>query len=179
MIEENGLIENLQVIVLMITVAAWLWLTVRPGHSRLWDLNLHPALSFLFAALYASFIMRELTWGRVLGFSDSQEALMELGNLTVLALALVWGGVVLLFFTADKAAALMRFIRSRLFLFSCGALALLLIGGLFERHWIPVGHDSIGEELFELAGYIVIAWIPFDYLRQIKSVRLEHSWSHR
>ena len=178
----DGLLENMQLVVLLASVILWSVLGKKLLKKDTHADSLYPQLAFFFAAMYLHFIGRELTWGRSIGGTHGQWVVFITLN-TVITLAA--GGWLLWYWIKhepDKKASIVTGLKSNWFFYSFLTLVLLYIGMGFEfggrvfygksyEIYIPLFDVKTGqffEELFELFAYLVVCCIPWYYLRRLK-----------
>jgi hypothetical protein len=147
---ENGLLENLQVALLILTTTAFIAHSLHEGQY-------HPFYSLSGALLSFSFFIRELDVKAL----DIPSIFIFLGSgigkktmLTMLWLFLIGYGVINYQKIKPRYFRDLVFEKSACTIFLGGGL--LILGGLFDRKIIETGNNQFFEELFELNGYYMM-----------------------
>lgn len=147
--EENGLFENIQVLLLVITMAVFaLQSIVRKNSHRVFPL----AGSFLCMV----FVLRELDVEKL----DVPQIFIVLGSGTGRNVLMVALGVLLLIYAILNFRSIRVFVPQFFFetssLTILAGLLFLVSGGLFDKEAIETVHYQFYEEILEVTGYYLM-----------------------
>lgn len=158
LVSENGLYENLQALLLLLTFALALIGALR---------HTNPTLKYTltgFALLSFAFLLRELEFrgGHLPDWLIYVTAPQGSAYITLLAfIPFVYYSLKNLSFALH---AVICFCKSLHVLRILLVASLLVLGGVFDRNWIFSAHAQFFEEFFELAAYYALAWSMFKLL---------------
>jgi hypothetical protein len=148
--DENHLFENLQVLLLCLSVVASS-LLLRGGNP---DVFVWAGL----ALLSFSFLLRELDLERLPLPEFLQAAGSGRGRAGLLGGLWLTLGTAFLLRQSDKRGFLLWFMQSQVFAWLALALLPLLGSAAMDKELLPFAHPRLLEELFEINAYAFMAW---------------------
>ena len=163
--QENGVLENTQVALLLLSGLVFVVQSVSVERSLRFIL-------WMGAWLSPSIILRELDveklavpqWVIAIGSGMGRNLIMGIGWVFLCALAIK---------TYSKWKGSFRMIaRSRMAIFMYSSVAMLLLGSLFDHGLLSAEQGKLWEELFETVGYFLLLLASF-FSKSIFSVRSE------
>jgi len=147
--EENGVLENIQVILLALTILVFAIQLYKRKDS-------HPVFSLAGAFLCIVFILRELDVEEL----DVPQIFILLGSGTGRNILMAALGILLAVYALKNQHSIRQFLPA--FFFETSSLTILMgmlflvFGGLFDKNIIETEYYQFFEEIFEVTGYFLI-----------------------